>query len=125
MKLGFVGSRSKWFSEQEKERAILYIREMIDLYKPDIVVSGGADGVDTWAETEAKRQGIRTEIYLPSVRRWDGEGGFKARNLLIVRAANVLVKIGHSMSDTYGSGWTADQARKAGKSVIEFEIGPG
>lgn len=83
MKVAIVGSRDFMFPEM----VISYIRT---LPKDTIIVSGGARGVDTWAEKTAKELGMQTEIY-PA--QWDkfGLSAGIIRNNDIVKAADKVV----------------------------------
>lgn len=115
MKLAIVGS----VSLDGNLEAYRIIREVIDKYKPDTIVSGGAKGVDSMAKEAAKENRIETRIFLPKVNRWEG---YKERNLLIAKECDVLVRIAAKDSKTYGSGWTRDRAKEFGKQVEEFLI---
>jgi hypothetical protein len=84
--------------------------------RPDLVVSGGADGVDTWGVQTAAEVGVPYREFLPKHRRWAPDG-FKARNLRIVEACSRLLAIRCAEATTYGSGWTFDRARERGKPV--------
>ena len=94
------------------------IREVLTVVAPSVVISGGADGVDTLAQEEAAARGIATDIKRPKVNRW--RDGFMPRNLLIAGSCDALVRIGLRVSETYGSGWTRDRAREMGKPTAEF-----
>lgn len=118
MKLAIVGSEIL-DGHPEAQRRIV---EAFDRYQPTTLVSGGAAGIDTMAEDEAKRRGIACEIYRPRVRAWALAGGFRDRNQQIADACEALVRIVASTSKTYGSGWTRDQAAKQGKPTEEFII---
>ena len=79
MKIAIVGSRNFYpMSLVEKFIATL----------PDdaIVVSGGASGVDSWAEVYAKQRGLQTEIYPAMWSTYGKSAGFR-RNADIVNAA--------------------------------------
>ncbi|MFG3710827.1 hypothetical protein [Micromonospora sp. NPDC047730] len=85
--------------------------------RPDVVVSGGADGIDTLGVVLAKKHGIPYREYLPKVRRWSGPGGFQERNLLVAGDCTRILRIACRWSKTYGSGWTTDQAEKRGATA--------
>jgi hypothetical protein len=135
-KIGIVGHEAKKFTPETEAIARRIIVSLLSV--GDVVVSGGCHlgGVDLWAEEEAKKMGLETEIYLPQKRTW--EGGFKQRNLQIAAASDVVhcivVKeyppdyVGmrfdycyhcHS-SDHIKSGgcWTAKKAKKAVWHII-------
>lgn len=65
---------------------------------PDVViVSGGARGVDTWAEQTAKHHGRTVDIYIPN---WSAHGksaGF-IRNNTIVRNCDIVVAFWYNNS---------------------------
>ena len=120
MKLGIVGSRSLDGSEM----AMTIIRHMLDLYKPELVITGSPEefkGVDGMAARAAREAGIPVELKLPKFRRWTPDG-FRERNMEIVEAADRLVCIRDPESRTYGAGWTLDYARRAGKPTNEYLV---
>jgi hypothetical protein len=92
------------------------IEGALDRNRPDAIVSGGAEGIDSLAEAIATDRGITMIVHRPKDRRWQPDG-FKDRNLLIVRDCTRLLAIRCAQSKTYGSGWTADQAERAGRPV--------
>lgn len=112
MNLAIVGARQLGL---DVCRAI--IEAAIDRYDATAVVSGGAAGVDTWAELIAGERGLLTIVYLPQIHSW---AGYQARNLQIARKCDALVRIAWAHSHTYGSGWTRDRARELGKPTEEF-----
>jgi hypothetical protein len=120
MKLAIVGSTSL----AGNERAAQIIEEVIDRFKPTIIISGGAVGIDSMAEAAAIRRGIEPLIFRPEVHRWDGgeRVGFKQRNLHIALMCDVLVRIVADDSRTYGSGWTRDRARGNGAVTEEYVV---
>lgn len=103
MKIAIVGSR-KLIGNQLTRRIVECI---FLLYPMDILVSGGADGVDSFAESFADLKGIPTEIYEPENERWKPEG-YQERNIKIGNACDILFSITTSKSNTFGSGWTAN-----------------
>jgi len=89
MKVAIVGSRE--FPQKEVVKS--YIALMV-WNKEGIgdftIVSGGARGVDTWAEEEAEKLGISTEIYPANWDKYGKAAGYK-RNQQIVEAADHIV----------------------------------
>lgn len=87
MKIGIVGSRRR----KDKHNVI----KLVDsLNKDDIVVSGGCEGVDSWAEERAIKRGLEVLIFKPNL---DDIGGrynmvqrYYDRNRLIVMECDVL-----------------------------------
>lgn len=105
--------------------ATLYARHVIEhhltLHNPDLVISGGAEGIDSIAIEVAARLGFSWEEFLPRNYCWEPHG-YKERNITIAEACDVLVSIRCHAADTYGSGWTADYAKQIGKTVIPYVL---
>jgi hypothetical protein len=94
-------------------------RKIDNFYLPHFrVISGGADGVDSITREITAALGLSActdfEEYLPTIHRWEGEGGFKWRNLRMIEAADALVCIQSQQSKTHGSGWTYEEAVRQG-----------
>jgi predicted Rossmann fold nucleotide-binding protein DprA/Smf involved in DNA uptake len=110
------------------ERALGQFRERIEL-TGGCVVSGGADGVDSWAcKTAGASFGWfvangKFVEHLPDNARWEPDG-FKARNELVAADCTHLLRVYRPDSKTYGSGWTADRAEALGKIVRRFVWSP-
>lgn len=85
MKYAIVGSRG--FPDRKKVTRYIQHLSLIHQDEELIIISGGAKGVDTWAETEAERLGLATEIYLAD---WENKGKAAGviRNGDMVKAAN-------------------------------------
>jgi hypothetical protein len=138
MKIGIIGHGSDKFVPESKEAAINLIRKLLS--KPDsILVSGHSPvgGIDIWAEEVAQELEIPMEIKSPRQKSWEGEYGYKARNLDIARSSDevhiILVADYPSnykeqrFSECYhchtskhvksGGCWTGLQAKKLGKKV--------
>lgn len=60
MKIGIVGNRTGWAYEEVKSHLNKY-----GVYKTDIIISGGAEGVDTFAQMFAKEIGAKIVILYP------------------------------------------------------------
>lgn len=58
MKVGIVGSRRR-----DDRQSVEDLVDLLD--EDDIVVSGGCEGVDTWAEERARERGLDIDIYQP------------------------------------------------------------
>lgn len=122
MRLAIVGS-VRFVDPAAPGHARHLINQRIDEHRPAAIISGGAAGIDTTAEEIARLWGYsennaekRLVIHRPKNRRWEPDG-FKDRNLLIAQECTHLLAIRCRQSVTYGSGWTADQAEKLGKTV--------
>lgn len=83
MKVAIVGSRN--FPKREKVLAYL-----ATMRHSDVVVSGGARGVDTWAVEMAESVGMHTMVFSAD---WEkhGRGAGLIRNRLIVNEADKVV----------------------------------
>lgn len=91
-------------------------------YRPDLVVSGGAEGVDTLAADIAEELGVPVLEFLPARNYWNGAGGFKDRNTYVARMCTRLWRYSCVRSKTYGSGWTADETERLGKPVTRIAL---
>lgn len=118
--LAIVGS-TRFADPTAWDRADWFIRQAIERLRPDKIVSGGAEGIDTRAREIAAEYGYTIDNggfleFLPEHRRWKPDG-FEARNLQIATVCTHLLRVSCRASKTYGSGWTADQAEGMGRVV--------
>lgn len=145
MNIGIVGSSRSRFTDVTMNKAIVLIKKIIDNPMATTIISGHcpADGVDIWAEDYAKLVDKPTKIFTPEQNCWDGEYGYKARNIDIANNSDILhvitVKIDkhhehnkamaycyHCNTDTHvrsGGCWTGEYAKKLGKKVIWHILG--
>lgn len=128
MKLAVVGS-VRFTDPGAPQLALEIIRHKIRVFTPEVLISGGADGIDKLAE-EAWRElvpDVEPTIHLPQSNRW-APYGYQDRNRLIATDCTHLLAIRdhHSKNNgwmdhppylTYGAGWTADEAQRMGKQV--------
>lgn len=119
MTLAIVGSRS-WLDGDIPEVKSIIDHAMVFL-DPTGIISGGAVGVDTWAEEAAVKWGIPCSVFRPKNDRWDPQG-YKERNRGIAHTCDQLLCIRSYLSTSFGSGWTADYAESIGKKVHRFNI---
>jgi predicted Rossmann fold nucleotide-binding protein DprA/Smf involved in DNA uptake len=87
----------------------------------DSVVTGDADGIDKLVMSTCEEHGMPCDVLAPLNRRWEPEG-FRDRNTLIVARCTRLLCLRDPSSASYGSGWTYDYAKSAGKDVTKVEI---
>ena len=139
-RLAIVGSKS--FARPDAlEDARMLVVEVVSLLRPDIVVSGGCAGMDQVARETVAPLGYTTsdnrfEQYTPTIRRWGPpwripdqpprvllggrvEGGFLARNWIVVLRSTAVLAVRCRSSSTYGSGWTADTAAEYRKPAAK------
>lgn len=115
MKIAIVGSRHC----EAKEQVFHFVAGLAQRDASTVILSGGAPGVDTWAEQAAKEYGLQTEIYKAD---WDTHGksaGF-IRNTTIVAEADKVVAFWDGKSR--GTLDTINKAKKAGLSVYIIPV---
>lgn len=112
MILAIVGSRD--LTTPQSFEVFTLCRDFIWAYAPDLVISGGAEGVDSIAVTVAQEYLVRWDEFLPEKNAWLF---YKRRDTEIAEACDTLLMIRSRQSLTYGSGWTADYAESIGKPV--------
>lgn len=100
--------------------AYSFLEELIKDIPPNIIVSGGALGIDSIARSLALELNIEFEEYLPNNPHWE-PNGYRERNIKIAESCTRLVCVRHFDSKTYGSGWTADYAERIGKPVKRYK----
>jgi len=112
MKIAVVGSR------EFKDKNFIWNRLSERMIMPDTggftVVSGGARGVDTYAENFAKEHNIPTIIFPAQWRKYGKKAGY-LRNEKIVAEADTIVAFWDGKSK--GTKHSIDLAIKAGKPV--------
>lgn len=113
MKLAIVGS----VSLSGREDVYHLIQAVLEGHRPELVVSGGAEGVDSMAVEVAEMLGLAWHEFLPERPGWQW---YKKRNLQIATECSQLLRIVASGTKTYGSGWTRDRAAEMGKPTEEI-----
>lgn len=118
MRVAVIGSRG-----YPHERLVRRFVETLARKDPEtILVSGGARGVDHWAEDEARHRGLKVEIYPAD---WEnlGRGAGFARNTTIVENSDVVVAFWDGKSR--GTLDSIKKARQAGKRlyVLGLDVG--
>lgn len=119
MRLAIVGSTN--VTEEQLKTAKAIIQGILIFYMPQVVISGGAKGIDSLAEDEALLLNMKTVIHYPLNQKW-APNGYQARNIKIAEDCTHLLCIRTQQSTTYGSGWTADRAEELGKTVWRLTI---
>src|ERR1019366_3739515 len=90
MKIAIVGSRD--YPHPEKVRALIN-----NLPADTVVISGGARGVDTWAEQAARARGLEVIIFPALWHAYGKRAGF-IRNRQIVESADKVVAFWDGLS---------------------------
>lgn len=119
MNLAIVGSRPENMgnlTENDKRvRAAVYAY-VRTLPKDTVIVSGGAPGVDTWAENAAKEYGLPKPMIFKADWKKYGNSAGMIRNGQIIDAADSVVAFWSNNSK--GTANSIERARKAGKPVV-------
>lgn len=113
MKVAVVGTRSF------KDISILSNILNNHLKPGDIIVSGGAIGVDKMSEDWAKQNGYKTFIYLPNWKLYGKSAGF-IRNKQIVDNSEYVIAIWNGNSK--GTLHSINLAKEQGKKVFVYDF---
>jgi predicted Rossmann fold nucleotide-binding protein DprA/Smf involved in DNA uptake len=112
MYIGVVGNRKGWTFARIKE-----VLDAMKLNKKlDVIVSGGAEGVDYDAQLYAEYYGFEIHICYPDPERPSPERYFE-RNLDIARKSDILIAFNIKSSGRTGTANTIRHARNLGKTV--------
>jgi len=126
LKLAIVGS-----SKMKYQQCVGELQKIINEEKPDTIVSGGAEGVDSHAVLVAVLNEVKTKVFKPETNDWEG---YKYRNLQIVKECDKLYNLvlrtenefcyHHNTKQHERSGgcWTEIKAREQGKIVKTIEV---
>ena len=87
MKIAIVGSRD--FSDMDFARWKIY-RFLDERKRQDIVVSGGARGIDSLAEEVVKQMGMTCTVYEADWQKYGKQAGF-IRNRSIINGADYII----------------------------------
>jgi len=115
MKLAVIGSRSL------NKNVLDVITQVVTKSKNPIseIVTGGAAGVDTIAETFAKNNNIKSTIFLPQYKTYGKKATF-IRNNEILKNSDAVLAIWDGISK--GTFYTINQAKKLGLKVMIVRI---
>lgn len=115
-KVAIVGTRTPSISYAEWEKLLLTEVEVDEI---SLVVSGGAQGIDTYAKLFAGRHHIPLMEYLPDYSKY----GIKAplrRNTQIIKEASLVIAFPNA--DSRGTLHVISEARKMKKTVKVVKI---
>ena len=95
MRLGIVGHAEEKFTPATRVAAMAAILELIKRHDAKTIVSGHSPmgGVDIYAEEIGRELGLELDIKTPRQNRWEGEYGFRARNLDIARCSDLVAVV--------------------------------
>lgn len=110
MKIAIIGSRNLSLTIDQ-------VYNEVRKFRPTMIVSGGARGIDTIAKSMAYAHNIQMIEFLPNYKEYGKSAPF-VRNRQIVENSDVVVGFWDGQSK--GTKYTLDYARKRGKKVIIF-----
>ena len=116
MRLGIVGSRNPGVSYQEWENLLL---AKIDLSKVEMVISGGAKGVDTYAKVFAGRHHIPYMEFAPQYSVY-GRYATVKRNTQIVTESTTVVAF--PTADSKGTLHSMREAERLKRRLIVVRL---
>ena len=114
MKYGVVGNRNGWMIGFVLQK----LREL-NISASDTIISGGADGVDSMAQTYAKLMGCTLVIHYPDPK-LSSPYRYFARNKDIAEECDVLVAFDKGSSGGSGTLNTINHAKKLNKKVVLY-----
>ncbi len=112
MKYGIVGNRYGWNSGFVFQTLSKY-----NMSSQDIIISGGADGVDTYAQWYAKKIGAQMIIVYPNPKEPSPQRYF-SRNKDIAEMCDTLIAFDKGSSSGSGTLNTINHAKRMNKEVI-------
>lgn len=113
-KYGVVGNRKGWTFKFVKN-----VLEKLKVGSEDVIISGGAQGVDTYAQEYARQNGVELWVLYPKPSVPSPLRYFE-RNIEIAERCDVLVAFDKGSSATSGTLSTVNHAKKCGKKVVMF-----
>lgn len=116
MKLGIVGSRNPGVSYQDWLALLL---EHVDPADVELVVSGGAKGVDTYAKVFAARYHIPYMEYAPQYSVY-GKYATLKRNTQIVKEASMVIAF--PTADSRGTLHSIKEAKRLGRRLAVVNL---
>lgn len=123
-RIAIVGTRRSAFTREDSYRRARVEEFVRNLPLDAIVVSGGAVGVDSWAEQAARKRGLGVLVFcIPAkhMTRQEFMAAAFGRSRRIIEHADRVVAFWDGQSG--GTRYTIDYAREQGKpvEVIRFE----
>lgn len=112
MNIAVVGNREGW-AYQQVEKTL----DELGMYHSDIIITGGADGVDTFVQEYAKKHGNRCYIIYPKPSLSSPQRYYQ-RNKEIAIMCDILVSF--NKKEKSGTSNTIRYAKELNKQVIEI-----
>lgn len=115
MNIGIIGNRTGWTYEFVRKK----LKEL-NVYKSDVIISGGADGIDTFAQRYAKEIGAQIIIIYPDPDKPIPQRYFD-RNKLIILRSDIIVAFDKKELTHSGTRYGIDFAKKQKKEVFVID----
>ena len=113
-KYGIVGNRKGWSFSFVKAQL-----EQLNINSNDIIISGGAQGVDTFAQEYARQKGVELWVLYP-IPTVPSPKRYLDRNNEIAERCDILVAFDKGSSAVSGTLSTINRAKNCKKKVIIF-----
>ena len=109
IKIAVVGNREGW-SQKVVHRTL----EKFAVRHPDMIISGGAKGVDTYAQSYARKEGLSILIIYPDWKK-HGIGAGMIRNKEIAEQCDIIIAFDKKIKS--GTANTIKHGREMGKPI--------
>jgi len=120
MNVAVIGSRLRDATPEVREKAKRMAVALVDAFPAGtVVISGGAEGIDTYAMKRAKIRGFDYRIIIPEWKRYGKPAGM-IRNKRIIELSDVIYAIWDGVSP--GTRGAIDIARSMNKEVVVFHL---
>lgn len=116
MKLAVIGTRKPQISYDEFSDML---SEVVDVKRIEVVVSGGEEGVDSFAEKWAQEHSLSLQVFKLEHSTQDKTGHF-VRNQKIIEARDKVVAL--LSKESRGTHLLLDYARKLRKRITIIEL---
>ena len=115
MNIGIIGNRKGWTYEFVRKK----LKEL-NVYKSDVIISGGADGIDTFAQRYAKEIGAQIIIIYSDPDKPIPQRYFD-RNKLIILRSDIIVTFDKKELTHSGTRYGINFAKKQKKEVFVID----
>ena len=112
MKYGIVGNRLGWTRQFVFKKLQEY-----NITSKDIIISGGAEGIDTYAQEYAKKIGAQMIVLYPKPEEPSPDRYFN-RNKEIAEMCDALIAFDKGSSSGSGTLNTINHAKRLNKSIV-------
>jgi hypothetical protein len=121
MNVAIIGSRLRTATPDVRAEAKALVNAIVDaLPQGSVLISGGAEGVDTYAYRRARERGLDYKTIVPEWKKL-GKAAGMIRNKRIIELSDVVYAIWDGESP--GTRGAIAIARAANKEVLVFDVG--